>query len=246
MRDRAGTTSEAAAMIFERAGGQVVTDISKRETQAGIKRFQPGPRAGLGAILGLLPLVSAPLLEAAQTRAADIVATECVACHGLDGNSPIPSFPKLAGLQREYLEKQLIELANGVRRSEVMKPIAEKYTRAELIGLAQYFSGQSRKPGAATDPALIEQGLSLYHEGNKVAGVPACAGCHKPDGSGTPRSPLLAGQDPAYTLQQLRHFDEGVRNNDRGRLMRTVAGRMSPEEMRAVSEYIASMPVTPR
>lgn len=196
-------------------------------------------------MLTVIPLIAGPFVGVEAKDAKDIVAAECVACHGLDGNGPIPTFPKLAGIQQEYLAKQLVELSNGTRKSEVMKPIAEKYSQAELFALATYFSGQLRKPGVVTNPALVDEGRALYHQGNKETGVPACAGCHKPDGTGTPRSPLLAGQDPAYTLQQLRNFDHDIRTNDRGRLMRTVAGRMNEEEMRAVSEYIAGMAVTP-
>lgn len=195
------------------------------------------------ALLSLIPLIAVPLGAVEARDAKEIVAGECVACHGIDGNSIVPTFPRLAGLQQEYLAKQLVELANGTRKSEVMKPIAEKYTSAELQALATYFSGQRRAPGTVTNPALVELGRALYHEGNKETGVPACAGCHKPDGSGTPRSPMIAGQDAAYTLQQLRNFDQELRANDRGRLMRTVAGRMTDEEMRAVSEYVAGMAV---
>ncbi len=199
-------------------------------------------------MLTVIPLIAGPFVgvEAKDAKnAKDIVAAECVACHGLDGNGPVPTFPKLAGIQQEYLAKQLMELSNGTRKSEVMNPIAEKYSRAELFALATYFSGQLRKPGVVTNPALVDAGRVLYHQGNKETGVPACAGCHNPEGTGTPRSPMLAGQDPAYTLQQLRNFHHDVRTNDRGRLMRTVAGRMNEEEMRAVSEYIAGMAVTP-
>jgi cytochrome c553 len=196
-------------------------------------------------MLTVIPLIAGPFVGVEAKDAREIVAAECVACHGVDGNGSVPTFPKLAGIQQEYLAKQLVELANGTRRSEVMKPIAEKYSQAELFALATYFSGQLRKPGVVTNPALVEAGRVLYHEGNKETGVPACAGCHKPDGTGTPRSPMLAGQDAGYTLQQMRNFDHDIRTNDRGRLMRTVAGRMNEEEMRAVSEYIAGMAVTP-
>jgi cytochrome c553 len=196
-------------------------------------------------MLTVIPLIAGPFAGVEAKEAKEIVAAECVACHGMDGNGPVPTFPKLAGIQQEYLAKQLLELANGTRKSDVMKPIAEKYSQAELFALATYFSGQLRKPGVVTNPSLVEEGRVLYHQGNKESGVPACAGCHKPDGTGTPRSPMLAGQDAAYTLQQLRNFDHDTRTNDRGRLMRTVAGRMNEEEMRAVSEYIAGMPVTP-
>jgi cytochrome c553 len=206
---------------------------------------KPKGRVTMTTMLTVIPLIAGPFVGVEAKEAKDIVAAECVACHGLDGNGPVPTFPKLAGIQQEYLAKQLVELANGTRKSEVMKPIAEKYSQAELFALATYFSGQLRKPGVVTTPALVDEGRVLYHQGNKETGVPACAGCHKPDGTGTPRSPMLAGQDPAYTLQQLRNFDHDIRTNDRGRLMRTVAGRMNEEEMRAVSEYIAGMAVTP-
>jgi cytochrome c553 len=205
---------------------------------------KPKRRMTMKTMLTVIPLIAGPLVDVQAKDAKEIVAAECVACHGMDGNGPVPTFPKLAGIQQEYLAKQLVELANGVRKSDVMKPIAEKYSQAELFALATYFSGQRRTPGVVANPSLVEEGRVLYHQGNKEAGVPACAGCHKPNGTGTPRSPMLAGQDPAYTLQQLRNFDHDIRTNDRGRLMRTVAGRMNEEEMRAVSEYIAGMAVT--
>ncbi|NCC27050.1 MAG: cytochrome c4 [Gammaproteobacteria bacterium] len=206
---------------------------------------KPTGRVTMTTMLTVIALIAGPIAEVEAKDAREIVAAECVACHGMDGNGPVPTFPKLAGIQQEYLAKQLLELANGTRRSDVMKPIAEKYSQAELFALATYFSGQLRTPGVVTNPSLVDAGRVLYHQGNKVNGVPACAGCHKPDGTGTPRSPMLAGQDAAYTLLQLRNFDHDIRTNDRGRLMRTVAGRMNEEEMRAVSEYIAGMAVMP-
>lgn len=198
-------------------------------------------------MLALIPLIAGPSVAvgAIPRDAKDIVAADCVTCHGMDGGGPVPTFPKLAGMQPEYLDKQLVEFTNGTRQSEVMGFISGKYQRSELFALANYFGNQPRLPGKVSDRALAEQGRVVFQEGNKDSGVPACAGCHRPDGLGTPRSPMLAGQNPAYTLQQLRNFEHDVRTNDRGRLMRTVAGRMTDEEMRAVSEYIAGMPVSP-
>lgn len=172
-----------------------------------------------------------------------IVAAECVTCHGMDGTSPVPTFPKLAGMQRDYLVKQLADVVSGERHSPVMNFIAGKYSAQELLALADYFSAQPRTPGVVKDPKLAERGRVIFHEGNKQSGVPACAGCHRPDGLGTPRNPILAGQDPGYVLQQLNNFKNQVRTNDRGRLMRTISGRMSDEEMQAVAQYVAGMPV---
>jgi cytochrome c553 len=226
-------------------GVQVLREYFDNDRRPTSIPTKPKGRVTMTTMLTVIPLIAGPFVGVEAKDAKDIVAAECVACHGLDGNGPIPTFPKLAGIQQEYLAKQLVELSDGTRKSEVMKPIAEKYSQAELFALATYFSGQLRKPGVVTNPALVDEGRALYHQGNKETGVPACAGCHKPDGTGTPRSPMLAGQDPAYTLQQLRNFDHDIRTNDRGRLMRTIAGRMNEEEMRAVSEYIAGMAVTP-
>jgi cytochrome c553 len=93
---------------------------------------------------------------------------------------------------------------------------------------------------------MVPLGRRLYHEVGRERGVPACAGCHKPDGSGTARSPLIAVQNAAYGLQQLRAFHNEQRTNDRGRLMRTTAARMTEPEMVAVAEYVAGMDVIPR
>jgi cytochrome c553 len=196
-------------------------------------------------MLTLIPLIAATVAAAEAREAKEIVAAECVACHDMDGNGLVPTFPKLAGIQPDYLAKQLVEFSSGTRKSDVMKPIAEKYSQAELFALASYFSGQQRSPGVVTNASLVEAGRELYHGGNKETGVPACAGCHKADGTGTPRSPMIAGQDATYTLQQLRNFDHDIRTNDRGRLMRTISGRMTEEEMQAVSQYIAGMPIMP-
>lgn len=195
-------------------------------------------------ILVWIPLVFSPIGAVDARDAREIVAGQCVACHGMDGNQPVPSFPKIAGIQEEYLAKQLIEIATGVRESPAMMPIVSGYSKAELASLAAYFASQRRSPGTVTNPALAEVGRDIFHEGVKDSGVPACAGCHRSDGAGTERSPMIAAQDATYTLTQLQNFQKGVRNNDRGRLMRTIAARLTEQEMRAVAEYIAGMPVS--
>ena len=75
-----------------------------------------------------------------------------------------------------------------------------------------------------------------------ASGVPACVGCHLPNGVGAPRYPRLAGQRQAYLVQQLTNFKTGARTNDRAHVMRYVAARLSDEEMKAVAEYLAGLP----
>lgn len=175
----------------------------------------------------------------------ELVATECAHCHGQNGNAAPPSFPKLAGLQRDYLAKQLDDYASGRRTNEVMDVVVAKLSSRQRQELADYFARQPRDLGSPYLKGMAPLGERLYHHGDRERGVPACAGCHKPDGSGTQRSPLIAGQNSAYVLAQLHAFHSGSRANDNGQLMRTTADRMTEPEMVAVAEYVASMAVQP-
>lgn len=186
-----------------------------------------------------------PLLALAGTgHAADakeLAATICAACHGADGNSVAPMFPKLAGQQETYLAKQLNEFISGKRKNEIMVPIFATVSKGDVPGLAAYYAAQTQTSGAVTDAALAEAGKKLYDDGNTDSGVPACMGCHMENGMGNERYPRLAGQHQTYTLQQMADFKSGARVNDKGRVMRAVAERMTEQEMKAVSEYIAGL-----
>lgn len=186
-------------------------------------------------------LASTPAFGSDVERGRELARTECVACHGEDGNSVAPTFPKLAGLQPEYLAKQLREYLEGRRTNEMMVPVLEKMTSADVEPLALWFGSQKMSPGTVTDPQLAQAGRAIYLDGNPDAGVPACMGCHLENGAGNPRFPRIAGQHQEYTVQQMLQFRSGERSNDRGRVMRTIASRMTDQEIKAVAEYIAGM-----
>lgn len=190
--------------------------------------------------IGLLALAALPA-SADPERARELAATVCAACHGADGNGPVPAFPRLAGLQREYIAKQLADYMNGRRRSEVMGPVVADLTAADVEPLAAHYSAQKPASGTVEDRALAETGRKIFVDGNPDTGVPACMGCHLEGGRGNPRFPRLAGQHREYTLQQMQQFHSGTRTNDRGRVMRALAERMSEAEMKAVAEYIAGL-----
>lgn len=190
-----------------------------------------------------LTILSASLLAAPPVDANQIVTNVCAACHTQTGNSIAPPFPKLAGSTPDYLAKQLRDISAGVRKSEVMQPIATKLTRQEIVALANYFGNQTRTPGIVTNPKLISDGEVVFKQGNKESGVPACAGCHGPNGGGTLRFPAIAAQNADYVSQQLANFRSGARANDLGQIMRTVASRLTDQEIQAVAQYVASMPV---
>ena len=86
----------------------------------------------------------------------------------------------------------------------------------------------------------MELGRKIYRGGIAEKGVAACASCHGATAGGIPAQyPRLSGQHQDYTYAQLDAFKTGVRKNSVQ--MTTLAQRMSPEEMKAVSDYIAGL-----
>lgn len=180
-------------------------------------------------------------LPASAADPAQVAATVCAACHDADGNGSLPGAPKLAGLQAWYLAKQLKDYVAGRRKSDLMGPVATMLSDDDAAGLAAHFAKLPPQPGKASDPALAARGRVLYDDGDVERGVPACVGCHQEGGLGNERNPRLAGQPQAYTIEQLNQFRKNLRTNDRIKAMRTVAERMSDDEMRAVAEYLAGL-----
>lgn len=177
-----------------------------------------------------------------------VIATQvCVACHGADGNSVAPANPKIAGQFAEYIHKQLVNFKpqagkKAERENAVMAGMVANLSPDDMKNLAAYFAGQKLKPAAAKDKALAAAGQKLWRGGNVATGVPACAGCHGPDGSGIPAQyPRIAGQYSEYIEAQLKSFQAGQRANDFNGMMRGVAARMTDKEMKAVAEYAAGL-----
>ncbi|BCU07956.1 c-type cytochrome [Allochromatium tepidum] len=168
--------------------------------------------------------------------------TICMACHGPQGNSVVPLWPKLAGQHPEYIIKQLTNFKAGERYNVQMTPMAMPLTEQEVLDLAAYFSTQTQSGGQA-DRELAAKGEALYRAGNPATGVPACSACHGPAGMGQGLSkfPRISGQHADYVKQTLEHFRSGERANDPSGMMRGVAARMSDQEIAAVSQYIQGL-----
>ena len=197
----------------------------------------------LATLVGLAVwLVGISTLSWAQ-GAGSLTVTACLPCHagGAAGPQVAPTFPKLDGQHAAYVEKQLREYKSGKRKSDIMAPIFGALKKQQIPGMAAHFASQTPARGAVENPEVAARGKVLYEEGNRATGVPGCIGCHLPDGVGSQRYPRLAGQRQAYTVQQLMDFKSGTRSNDRARVMRLVAGRLTEEEMRAVAEYLAGL-----
>lgn len=170
----------------------------------------------------------------------------CAACHGADGNSTAPANPKLAGQHVDYLYKQLQNFKTKAgakapeRASAVMAGFAATLSDADMRSVAAYYAGQKLKPSAARNKDTVEQGQSIYRGGIAAKAVPACAGCHSPNGAGIPAQfPRVAGQFADYTESQLVAFRQGTRKNSAQ--MTSIAARMSDAEIKAVSDYMAGL-----
>ena len=180
-------------------------------------------------------------------KAQPIVAQVCAACHGPDGNSPIPTNPVIAGQHPYYAFNQLLNLKGEggkppERPSPIMQGIVAGLSREDMANLALYFSSQKPQPRAARDAELVKLGQQIYRGGILKKGLAACASCHGPDGSGIPAQfPRLAGQHSQYTVDQLKAFRADQRRNDPNRMMRLVAEKLSDREMAAVAEFIQGL-----
>ncbi|HEX8778282.1 MAG TPA: c-type cytochrome [Rhodanobacter sp.] len=198
----------------------------------------------------LIALVLAPLpFAAVATDAATIVrqgngkgAAPCMACHGVDGGGmAVNGYPRLAGLDAAYLQRQLDDFANGARSNPVMQPNASALSEEERAALAKYYSALPVPAHAVAAPAAA--GATLATRGDWSRGLPACVRCHGPGGMGVGANfPPLAGQSAAYIASQLRAWQQGTRRNDPLQLMQHVAKQLTPQEVDAVAGWFAAQP----
>jgi cytochrome c553 len=179
------------------------------------------------------PLVS-------EQRVMEIVESRCALCHGREGVSSSPIYPRLAAQHPDYLLKQLQDFRDKRRKSDTMGDMVKDLKDEEFRGLVAWFS--SRKPAfrQPSDADLATVGKYIFAKGNSFSGVPACASCHGANGHGTQQLPRLAGQHPAYLESQLKDFGDRERTNDNA-VMHSVASKLTALETHAVAVYIGGL-----
>ncbi|HEY5702572.1 MAG TPA: c-type cytochrome [Gammaproteobacteria bacterium] len=189
-----------------------------------------------------LVLISFNLFGAGDPVAGREKSQTCAACHGVNGNSSNPVWPKLAGQHPSYIVKQLEDFKAGRRENAQMSPMATNLSKQDMEDLAAYYAIQKIRYGT-TDPVLLDLGERIYRAGNIEHNVPACMACHGPTGLGNPAAsyPALSGQHAAYIELQLNNFRENIRANDINQVMRKVVDRMSDDEIKAVSSYVQGL-----
>jgi len=173
-----------------------------------------------------------------------VVSKLCVNCHGLDGNSESPLFPRLAGQRADYLVKQLgayreQSRANAAAR-DYMWGMAHLLNDDEILAVASWFAAQ--RPSARTVKVSADQlrlGDKVFHEGKPDAGVVACAACHGASGEGTPAAPRLAMQHGPYVIAQLKVLKTSER--PAASVMQTFARNLTDQEIEALAAYVESL-----
>ena len=224
------------------------------------------------AVCSLAPSLSAaqvPAAPAAQSAAAPAAATTpdlpfthgkdaagatksavCAACHGPNGNSVNPEWPRLAGQSAVYIAEQLRLFRSGLRANPVMQPLAATLSDQDISDLAVYYEAQT-PTGLEADPSYWQDGQALYLRGDHARDVPACTACHGPVGRGNLAAgyPALRAQQSVYVMKQLNDYASGARYTGpnpvqasrNGTMMFTVAKRLTPEQIRDVASYVQGM-----
>jgi cytochrome c553 len=174
----------------------------------------------------------------------------CMACHGPNGNSVNPEWPRLAGQSAVYIAEQLRLFKAGVRDNPVMKPLAASLSDQDINDVAVYYEAQT-PTGLEADPSYWKPGQAIYLSGDAARGVPACVACHGPVGRGNLAAgyPALRAQQSVYVVKQLNDYANGTRytgpnpppSDPNSVMMLTLAKRMTPEEIRDVASYVQGM-----
>jgi len=178
-------------------------------------------------------------------------AATCVACHGINGNSTNPEWPKIAGQSEVYLYQQMLQFKSGERKDPVMAAQVVNLEDQDMRDIAAYFSQQTQSLGAASSnesgndlSEKAKMGERVYRAGNKEWKVTACIGCHGPRGLGNDAAayPRVSGQHAAYTIKQLKAFKNQTRSGTtKAEMMADVATRLSDEEIEAVADYLQGL-----
>lgn len=167
----------------------------------------------------------------------------CASCHG-DSGQGAQDIPRLAGVSAGYLIKQLHDYKSGVRTNDNMQYVVSTLTDEQMSALGAYYASIETLPSAkASLGGDLERGRELALAGDWTVDLPSCFSCHGPLGWGVGETfPAIAGQHPAYTHSQLAAWKSGQRSNSPLGLMHSVAESLSEQDMRAVSDYLATLP----
>ena len=203
------------------------------------------PAAAAATASGPLDPFEHGTVQAGATKSA-----VCSACHGPNGNSANPEWPRLAGQSAVYIAQQLRLFRAGTRVNPVMKPMASGLSDQDISDLAVYYEAQTAS-GLEADPSFWKAGADLYRRGDKARDSPACIACHGPVGRGNIVGgyPALRAQQSVYVVKQLNDYASGARYtgtnlstaDPNSVMMLTIAKRLTAGDIRNVASYVQGM-----
>jgi len=202
----------------------------------------------LGFLAATLVVASCSNIERSRTLnnpdvPAKVLALQvCSNCHGVDGNSVSPNFPKLAGQKEAYFVSQMTGFQSHGRSDpagfEYMWGLSRSLTEGQIKGLAAYYAAQvSSKLPASAPQAQIDAGKTIFKTRVAAKDVPPCTTCHGDEGRGNDKFPRIAGQHDDYLVKQLMVFQ---RTNQRpeGAVMKTVAHGLTRQNIEDVAAFL--------
>jgi cytochrome c553 len=187
--------------------------------------------------LATLLAVAAPARADDAARVEEIVQGKCFVCHGMNGESSTPTFPRLAGQDALYTMRQLADFKSGRRRSDTMQPMVADLGESDFKLLGSFFARQPTVAHKVDEPELVAAGRRLFVAGKD--GGAACASCHGERAQGTEGTPRLAGQHAQYIVSQLKSFAQ--RERPAAAVMGKVSARLDEADMRAVAAYLSGL-----
>jgi cytochrome c553 len=209
-----------------------------------------GPATATGSPTTATPPVTPDPYLDGSAQAGATKAAVCFSCHGPNGNSQNPVWPRLAGQNAVYIAEQLHLFRAGTRKNPVMQPMAAGLSDQDIDNLAVFFAAQT-PAGLEADPSYWKAGQELYVHGDAAHDVPGCVACHGPLGRGNPAAgyPALQAQQSVYVVSQLQNYANGTRYSGSNAttatpnsvIMFDIAKRMTPEEIRDVASYVQGL-----
>jgi len=258
MAKRVPLAGAAALLTVVWAAASIIPAISRAGPAAATPGAQGaaagasgvGPATPTGSPAAATPPVTPDPYRDGSMQAGATKAAVCFSCHGPDGNSQNPVWPRLAGQNAVYIAEQLHLFKAGVRQNPVMQPMAAGLSDQDIDNLAVFFAAQTPQ-GLEADPSYWKAGEALYLQGDAKKGVPGCVACHGPLGRGNPAAgyPALQAQQSVYVVTQLQQYANGTRYSGPSAttatpnsiIMFDIAKRLTPEEMRDVASYVQGL-----
>ena len=201
------------------------------------------PVATRCAALATAALLVACTAKEPDQRSATVDGTVhvCSSCHGAEGRSVSPTFPRLAGQQKDYLEVQLKAFRDKTRADPhahtYMWGMAAHLSDDTIAGIANYYAAQAPVAGTPGNASDIAAGKKIFAEGIDAKGVPACMGCHGEHAEGNGQFPRLAGQHREYLEEQLVNFASSARANE---IMHENSKNLALEDAHAVAAFLSA------